>query len=130
MVFGPDGSLYAGTGDDGKIWRIEAPGRGEVYYETGQTHVTCLAFDREGRLLAGTEPNGIVYRITAKDKAFALYDASLPEIRRLAVAADGSVYVAAMGGSLVRRPLGATPAAPGSVSTLSSTLDWPSFYKV
>jgi len=117
LVFGPDGSLYAGTGDDGKIWRIEAPGRGEVYYETGQTHVTCLAFDREGRLLAGTEPNGIVYRITAKDKAFALYDASLPEIRRLAVAADGSVYVAAMGGSLVRRPLGVTPAAPGSVST-------------
>jgi len=117
LVFGPDGSLYAGTGDDGKIWRIEAPGRGEVYYETGQTHVTCLAFDREGRLLAGTEPNGIVYRVIAKDKAFALYDANLPEIRRLAVAPDGSVYVAAMGGSLLRRPPGAAPAAPGSVST-------------
>jgi len=117
LVFGPDGRLYAGTGDDGKVWRIEAPGRGEVYYETGQTHVTCLAFDREGRLLAGTEPNGIVYRITAKDKAFALYDASLPEIRRLAVAPDGSIFVAAMGGSLLKRPQTGVPATPGSVST-------------
>ncbi|MCS7315726.1 MAG: hypothetical protein RMI94_11055 [Bryobacterales bacterium] len=120
LAFGPDGRLYAGTGDDGKIWRIEGPGRGEVYYETGQTHVTCLAFDAHGRLLAGTEPNGIVYRITAKDKAFALYDSNLPEIRRLTVAPDGSIYVAAMGGSLVKRTPGSTPAAAGSVSTQPS----------
>lgn len=117
LAFGPDGRLYAGTGDDGKIWRIEGPGRGEVYYETGQTHVTCLAFDSQGRLLAGTEPNGIVYRVTAKDKAFALYDSNLPEIRRLAVAPDGAIYVAAMGGSLLKRTPGAAAPAAGSVST-------------
>ncbi len=116
LAFGPDGKLYAGTGDEGKIWRIEAAGRGEVYYETGQTHVTCLAFDHQGRLLAGTEPNGIVYRVSEKDRAFTLYDASLPEIRRLAVAPDGAVYVAAMGGSLTKRPLGVTPAG-GAVTT-------------
>jgi len=120
LAFGPDGKLYAGTGDEGKIWRIEGPGRGEVYYQTGQTHVTCLAFDREGRLLAGTEPNGIIYRITAKDKAFTLYDANLPEIRRLAVAPDGAVYVAAMGGSLVKRPLGVTPAGGGGATPASA----------
>lgn len=121
LAFGPDGALYAGTGDEGKIWRIEAAGRGELYYETGQTHVTCLAFDRQGGLLAGTEPNGILYRILAKDKAFTLYDANLPEIRRLAVASDGAIYVAAMGGSLVKRPLGVTPAAtPGGSTTVST----------
>lgn len=117
LAFGPDRRLYAGTGDDGKIWRVEGPGRGEVYYETGQTHVTCLAFDAQGRLLAGTEPNGIVYRIAAKDKAFALYDSNLPEIRRLAVASDGSIYVAAMGGSLLKRTPGAATPAAGSVIT-------------
>jgi len=120
LAFGPDGKLYAGTGDEGKIWRIEGPGQGEVYYETGQTHVTCLAFDQRGRLLAGTEPNGLIYRITAKDKAFTLYDANLPEIRRLAVAPDGAIYVAAMGGSLVKRPLGVTSPA-GTTSPGGST---------
>ncbi len=121
LAFGPDGRLYAGTGDDGRIWRIEGPGRGEVYYETGQAHVTCLAFDPEGRLLAGTEPNGIVYRITSKDKAFTLYDSTLPEIRRMAVAPDGTIYVAAMGGSLLKRtPSAVTPAA-GTVTTQATT---------
>lgn len=123
LAFGPDGKLYAGTGDQGKIWRIEGSGRGEVYYETGQTHVTCLAFDRQGRLLAGTEPNGIIYRVTGKDQAFALYDANLPEIRRLAVTPDGAIYAAAMGGSLVRRPLGATPSSgsPGTTAMGAGT---------
>ena len=56
----PDGALFVATGDQGKIFRVTAAGHGEVYYETGQSHVTCLAFDREGRLLAGSEPNGIL----------------------------------------------------------------------
>ena len=60
-----------------------APGKGELYYDTGQSHITGLAVDSQGRLLAGTEPNGILYRISAKDKAFVLYDASLPEIRAI-----------------------------------------------
>ena len=83
----PDGSLFVGTGDQGKIFRVTAAGVGSVYYETGQSHVTCLELDSKGALLAGSEPNGILYRITAQNKAFVLYDANLPEIRAI-VAAD------------------------------------------
>ena len=74
LAVAPDGALYVGTGDQGKIFRVEGAGKGEVYYDTGQSHITGLAVDSQGRLLAGTEPNGILYRITAKDKAFVLYD--------------------------------------------------------
>ena len=79
------GALFAGAGDDGRVWRITARGQGEVYYETGQAHVTALAFDKSGALLAGSEPNGNLYRITAKDRATVLYHSSLPEIREIAV---------------------------------------------
>jgi hypothetical protein len=65
--------------------------------------VTCLEFDSQGALLAGSEPNGILYRITAANKAFVLYDANLPEIRSIVPAADGNLYVAALGGSVARR---------------------------
>ena len=54
-------------------------------------------------MLAGTEPNGILYRISAKDKAFVLYDASLPEIRTIVPMPDGTVYAAALGGSVANR---------------------------
>jgi hypothetical protein len=103
LTVAPDGVLYAGTGDQGKIFRITGQNQGEVYYETGQSHVTGLALDSQGRLLAGTEPNGLLYRISAKDKAFVLYDSSLPEIRAIVPMPDGTVYAAALGGSIAKR---------------------------
>ena len=89
LAVGADGVLYAGTGDQGKIFRMTAAGKGELYYATEQAHVMGLALDSEGRVLAGTEPNGILYRISAKDKAFVLYNAALPEMRAISATADG-----------------------------------------
>jgi hypothetical protein len=116
LAAGPDGVLYVGTGDQGKIFRVEAPGKGELYYDTGQAHVTGLAVDQQGRLLAGTEPNGILYRVSAKDKAFVLYDANLPEIRSIIPEPDGTVYAAALGGSLAKRAQAAAQASQAGVS--------------
>jgi hypothetical protein len=103
LAVGQNGVLYAGTGDQGKVFRVEGPGKGELYYETGQSHVTGLAVDPQDRVLAGTEPNGLLYRITAKDKAFVLYDSALPEIRAIVPMKDGTVYAAALGGSVAKR---------------------------
>ncbi len=124
LKFSADGSLFVGTGDQGKIFRVTSAGHGEVYYETGQSHVTCLAVDREGRLLAGSEPNGILYRITAQNKAFVLYDANLPEIRAIVPAADGTIYAAALGGSISRR-IGAaqnSTTTPGAVTAPATSI--------
>ena len=127
LAAGSDGAIYVGTGDQGKIYRVTAPGQGELYYDTGQSHITGLALDNQNRLLAGTEPNGILYRITAKDKAFVLYDASLPEIRAIVPMPDGTVYAAALGGSIAKRAQSANQAAQGSgsggaVPTVTTTI--------
>ena len=119
LAFAPDGALFVATGQQGKIFRVTAAGRGSLYYETGQAHVTCLAFDREGRLLAGSEPNGILYRITGTPaKGFVLYDANLPEIRTIVPLPDGSIYAAALGGSVAKR----TGAASGTVQSTGGML--------
>jgi hypothetical protein len=127
----PDGSLFVGAGEPGKIFRVTAAGKGEPYFDSGQSHITCLAFDAEGRLLAGSEPNGILYRLTAKDKAFVLFDANLPEIRAILPMPDGSIYAAALGGSLAKRggtpgiisglPTGPMVTAPGTSITVTDT---------
>jgi hypothetical protein len=123
LAVAPDGALFVGTGDQGKIFRVEGPGKGELYYDTGQSHITGMAVDAQGRLLAGTDPNGILYRITAKDKAFALYDSSLPEIRSIVPMPDGTVYAAALGGSVAKRAQAAQQAAQGmsGIPTIAST---------
>jgi hypothetical protein len=126
LVAAPDGSLFIGTGVPGNIYRVDASGASELWYETGQSHVTSLAFDHEGRLLAGTEPNGILYRIGAKGKAFALYSASLPEIRTIVAGADGTIYAAAMGGSIAARvtqiPLSIASGIAGATATSSTSI--------
>jgi len=122
LAAGPDGALYVGTGDQGKVFRVTGAGRGELYYDTGQSHITGLAVDSEGRVLAGTEPNGILYRIAAKDKAFVLYDASLPEIRAIVPMPDGTVYAAALGGSVAKRAQSAAQAAQGMAGGANATM--------
>lgn len=125
LVAAPDGTLYAGTGPEGKIYSITAQGRGEVYFASGQAHITSLALDNAGRLLAGSEPNGLLYRITAKDRAFVLYDASLPEIRAITVAPTGEIYAAAMGGSVAqkqRTPATGSGGLETSAPTISTTV--------
>lgn len=126
---GADGALYVGAGDNGRIFRVSAKDTGEVWFETGQSHVTALAFDKEKRLLAGTEPNGLIYRVDAKDKAFVLYDANFPEIRTLITAPDGTVYAAALGGTIQQKTNAAgaasqsgTQSTPATAPTVSITV--------
>lgn len=133
LAFAKDGSLFVGAGNPGNIYRVDKTGKGETYYETGQSHVTALAFDAHGNLLAGSEPNGILYRISAKDKAFVLYNASLPEIRSIVPMPDGTIYAAALGGSIANStaPLttalsqsaGLTVTAPATSITVTDSAD-------
>jgi hypothetical protein len=122
LAFAPDGGLLVGTGDPGNVYRVDKSGKFELYYETGQSHVTALALDSHANVLAGTEPNGILYRISAQDKAFVLYDASLPEIRAIVPMPDGTVYAAALGGSIANR---SGPLMPGITTPMSITVTAP-----
>lgn len=123
LAFSKDGSLYVGAGNPGNIYRVDKTGKAETFYETGQSHVTALAFDTHGNLLAGTEPNGLLYRVSAKDKAFVLYNASLPEIRSIVPMPDGTIYAAALGGSIANRnaPLTTTLASSNDVIVTAPT---------
>lgn len=64
---GEDGSVYVGTGDEGKIYRLRG---GEVapFAETGQLLVSALAIGGDS-LYAGTLPEGRIYRIALADGA-------------------------------------------------------------
>lgn len=61
QIAGDDGTLYFGTGNDGKIYRLR-DGELEVLLDTEDQQVHALAI--AGRTLyAGSSPNGKIYRI-------------------------------------------------------------------
>ncbi|MBC7171057.1 MAG: hypothetical protein H5U40_01440, partial [Polyangiaceae bacterium] len=59
---GADGTVYVGTGNDGKIFAIRGD-RAELHAETGQLLVSSLAIGEGGVLYAGTLPEGRIYAI-------------------------------------------------------------------
>ena len=120
------GNVFAATGDKGVIYKITPDGKGTRFYKTSATNVVSLAFTPTGDLMAGTESPGRVFRIDAAGKAFVLLDSPFREIHALRLAADGTIYAAAVSGSpsvaedrrdrASRPPSRAAPPVP-SVST-------------
>jgi hypothetical protein len=58
----PDGSVLAGTGVEGRVYRIEG-GRATRWAETGAVVVTSLTRGEDGAVYAGTLPDGKVFRL-------------------------------------------------------------------
>lgn len=68
------GTLYLGTGHDGKLFQVEPNGTGKLFFDSDELDVTALAVDSEGNVYAGTSPNGKVYRLTRQGQATVFFD--------------------------------------------------------
>src|SRR5690349_101730 len=86
------GTVFLGTGHDGKIFRVTAAGVGSLLYDAPELDVTALAA-KDGVLYAGTSPDGKVYRITPDGKAEVYFDPADKYIWSLALMPDGSLAV-------------------------------------
>jgi hypothetical protein len=104
LVLASDGSIYAGTGPNGQILRIDPHGQTKVFCETGEGYVWSLAIDPQGRsLYAGTGPHGRIYRINGEGKATVFYSTRQEHILCLAADKDGMLYAGTDKGGLVYR---------------------------
>jgi hypothetical protein len=64
MVRDKAGNLYVGTGDEGKVFKIDPQGKGSLYFQSKELDIFALALDESGALYAGTSPDGKVYKIS------------------------------------------------------------------
>ena len=87
------GSVYLGTGHDGKVFRVGLDGRGALLYDAAELDVTALAVGRDGALYAGTSPDGRVYRIAADGRSEVFFDPPDKYVWSLAVLPDGALVV-------------------------------------
>src|SRR5437870_3397285 len=87
------GSVYLGTGHDGKLFRVTAEGKGSLLYKAPELDMTALAVSKDGAIYAATSPDGKVYRVTADGKAEVYFDPPDKYIWSLAVLNDGSLAV-------------------------------------
>ncbi|MBV9763744.1 MAG: WD40 repeat domain-containing protein, partial [Acidobacteriaceae bacterium] len=90
---GPDHSVYASSGHQGKVFRISPDGKVSVVWTPDQTEVFALCVDSKGVLYAGSSPNGGLYRIE-DGKAREIWHSPEKYIWAIQSAPDGTLYVA------------------------------------
>lgn len=93
IVPAPDGSLYAATGHQGKIFRVGSDGRSTLIWTAQQTEIFALAIANDGVLYAGTSPNGGIYRIQ-NGNAQEIWHSPVKYIWAIQPAPGGGLYVA------------------------------------
>jgi hypothetical protein len=106
-----DGTVYAGTGPDGQVYRIRPQGKPTPLYKTADRFVQSLLVAPDGTVFAGTSDSGLVYAIQQDGTAKVVLDADATTVTGLARDEQGALYVAAAGGQ--------SPASKGLVVRVS-----------
>jgi hypothetical protein len=94
MLAGPDDSWFLGTGNDGRVIRVDRDGNGAVFYDSAEMEVHALAPAPNGGLYVGSSPDGRIYRVNAKGEATTFFDPEDKYIWAIAVDPKGIVYAA------------------------------------
>jgi hypothetical protein len=95
------GNTYLGTAHEGKIYKIDAQGKGTLYYQAKELDVFALAVDSAGILYAGTSPDGKVYKITGSNQGAEFCDPGEKYIWALAFDESGNLLIGTGGKGLV-----------------------------
>ncbi len=103
VVEGAGGSALVGSGNDGKVFRVDKDGRGTTLFDATELEVHALAPAPDGSLYAATSPDGRVYRIDAAGAATPFFKPDEKYIWSLAVDTSGRVYAGTGGKGIIYR---------------------------
>lgn len=95
LALDESGNVYMGSGNDGRIYKVDSSGTSSLVVDTNELQVHALAVDRRGTLYAGTSPRGAVYRIAPEVGTHeVLFDPDDRYVWALAVDSRNNVIVA------------------------------------
>ena len=92
IAAGADGAWFLGTGNDGKVIKVDRGGQGSVFYDSTEMEVHALAPAPSGGLYVGTSPDGRIYKVDAKGQGTVFFDPDDKYIWSLIVDRDGNVF--------------------------------------
>ena len=94
ILAGADGTLWTGSGNEGKVLKIGRDGKTSTFFDAAEMEVHALAPAPNGGLYVGTSPDGKVYHVAADGTSKTFFDPDDKYIWALAAAPDGSLFAA------------------------------------
>src|SRR5687767_9225144 len=93
LVTAPDGAFFAGSGNEGQVYRVDGSGRGTVFFDAEELEVHGIAPAPGGGIFVGTAAEKKVYNVNANRSSSVFFDPSDKYIWSLAVDGTGNVFV-------------------------------------
>ncbi len=114
------GNVYIGTGNQGKIYKLDSKGKLSTFFAPNEVMVHALAIDHKGRVYAATSPKGRVYRFDDEGHAEVYCVPDETYIWTMTFGKDDSLYLATGDhGKILRVP--AKSSTPAKVETYFDT---------
>ena len=99
------GNVYAGTGDNGKIFKITAEGEVSLLFDSPETDIFSLVVDGDDNIYAGTAPDGLIYKISPGSVAETFFSTGEEYVWSLVFDEAGNMYAGTgMTGKLYKIP--------------------------
>lgn len=92
LALDTNGNVWAGTGNEGKVLKVDKSGNTTTVFDATELEVHALAAGPNGVMYAGSSPDGKIYKITPDGKSEPFFDPEDKYIWSLLVGPDGSVY--------------------------------------
>ena len=104
--------VYAGTSPDGKVYRVDAAGKAEVFYDPKAKYIWALAFDKSGNLYVATGDQGEIHRVTPAGAGTVFFRTEETHARSMVMDSNGNLIVGTEPSGLILR---ISPAGQGFV---------------
>jgi hypothetical protein len=94
VVAGTDGTLWAGSGNEGKVLKLGKDGKIATFFDANELEVHAIAAGPNNSLYVATSPDGKIYTVAADGTAKTFFDPEDKYIWALAVDRSGAVFAA------------------------------------
>ena len=94
LVPGPDGALFIGTGNEGRVFRVDAQGKGTPFFDAAELEAHALAAGPDGSLFVASSPDGAIYKVDRNGAAKPFFDPDDKYIWALTLDSKGNLYAA------------------------------------
>ena len=94
MMPAADGSLFVGTGNEGRVFKIDPQGKGAPFFDAAELEAHAIAPAPDGGLYVGTSPDGKIYKVSSTGASTVFFEPGEKYIWALASDRQGRVYAA------------------------------------
>lgn len=89
-----DGTIYVGSGNDGRLLRIDPTGKGSIFFDSEELEIHAVAVAPNGTIYAGSSPDGKIYKVDTSGRGAVFFDPPDKYIWSLAVDKAGHLFAA------------------------------------